>query len=114
MKLRKQTLDGNIETLLLAILADGPSYGYHIVTQLHERTDGLLKVGEGTVYPVLHRLEDRGLITATWRKSEQGRQRKYYRLTKRGGTALRENTAQWAGLMQVMQAVLGDPPPARA
>ncbi|MCK4957913.1 MAG: helix-turn-helix transcriptional regulator, partial [Planctomycetes bacterium] len=51
-KLRKQTLDGNVETLLLAILQSGPSYGYAIVKELDKRAEGILRLGEGTIYPV--------------------------------------------------------------
>ena len=60
-RLRKQTLDGNVETLLLAILQAGPSYGYAIVKELNERSEGILQLGEGTIYHVLHRLEEKKL-----------------------------------------------------
>ena len=106
-KLSKKTLDGNVETLLLAVLRDGPSYGYQIVTDLNERGAGLLQMGEGTIYPVLHRMEERGLIEATWRTGETGRQRKYYRLTPKGRRAFVENQAQWHGLVSVMSAIFG-------
>lgn len=106
-KLSKKSLDGNVETLLLATLADQPSYGYQIVADLNQRAPDLLRMGEGTVYPVLHRLEERGLITATWRTGQTGRPRKYYKLTPRGRRALEENRRQWHGLTRVMQAVLG-------
>ena len=105
--LKKSTLDGNVETLLLAVLADGPSYGYAIVRELNQRAEGLLEMGEGTVYPVLHRLEKRKLIAGTWRKGETGRPRKYYRLTPAGKRALSENHSQWEGLVKVMDAVVG-------
>ncbi len=105
-RLRKQTLDGNIETLILAVLEQGPSYGYQIGRDLNQRAGELLQLGEGTIYPVLHRLEERELIAATWRKGDTGRQRKYYRLTPKGRRALVENRQQWAGLVQVMDAVL--------
>lgn len=110
MSLRKQTLDGNMETLLLAVLGDGPSYGYQIVNQLNDRAIGLLDLGEGTVYPVLHRLEKRGLIAAAWREGENGRRRKYYRLTPKGRKSQQENLRQWQGLMQLMQGVIGPAP----
>ena len=105
--LKKTTLDGNVETLLLAVLVDGPSYGYAIVRELNQRAEGLLEMGEGTVYPVLHRLEKRKLVAGVWRKGETGRPRKYYRLTPSGRRALSENRKQWAGLVKVMEAVVG-------
>jgi transcriptional regulator len=106
MKLRKQMLDGNVETMLLAILETGPSYGYAIVRELEDRSAGLLRMGEGTVYPVLHRLEDKKLIAARWRTAESGRKRKYYQLTASGKRALAENLEQWRGLTQAMGRVL--------
>ena len=106
-KLCKQTLDGNVETLLLAILAEGPSYGYALVQDLNQRAAGLLRLGEGTIYPVLHRLEERDLIAAKWRRGDTGRERKYYRLTPKGRRKLADNRQQWQSLVQVMRQVLG-------
>ena len=105
--LRKQTLDGNVETLLLAILEAGPSYGYAIVKELNQRSEGILALGEGTIYPVLYRLEEKKLISARWRLAENGRQRKYYRLTAKGRKALAANLNQWQMLAEVMGKVLG-------
>lgn len=100
-------LDGHVDTLLLAVLEAGPSYGYEIVRELNNRAEGLLKLGEGTVYPVLHRMEDRGLIASQWREGRAGRPRKYYKLTPAGRKAMVENRRQWAGLVRVMEAVVG-------
>jgi DNA-binding PadR family transcriptional regulator len=70
-------------------------------------------MGEGTAYPVLHRLEERGLIASRWTTAETGRRRKYYRLTPKGRRSLADNARQWAALVQLMGVVLGaDPPPA--
>ena len=108
MKLSKKTLDGNMETLLLAVLCEGPSYGYQMVQDLNAKAPGILKTGEGTIYPVLHRLEERDLIASAWREGETGRQRRYYRLTPKGKKALADNRLQWAALQTVMTTVLGD------
>jgi DNA-binding PadR family transcriptional regulator len=110
MKLSKKTLDGNMETLLLAVLSQGPSYGYQLVQDLNARAPGLLQTGEGTIYPVLHRLQERDLIQSAWRAGETGRQRRYYRLTAKGKKALTENRLQWAALQKVMGTVLGHRP----
>ena len=115
-RLSKQALDGNVESLLLAILESGPSYGYAIVKELNERAEGILQLGEGTIYPVLHRMEDKKLITAKWRLAENGRQRKYYRLTPKGRKALAASREQWQILSVVMRKVVGSaeelsPPP---
>jgi len=106
VRLRKQTLDGNVETLLLAILEAGPSYGYAITKELNQRCQGILQLGEGTIYPVLHRLEEKKLISARWRLAENGRERKYYRLTTRGRKALVMDRQQWQMLAVVMRRVL--------
>ncbi len=110
MKLSKKTLDGNMETLLLSALSSGPSYGYQLVQDLNAKAPGILKTGEGTIYPVLHRLEERELIASAWRTGESGRQRRYYRISPKGKKALAENRLQWAALKQVMGAVLGERP----
>ncbi|MCC7204014.1 MAG: PadR family transcriptional regulator [Phycisphaeraceae bacterium] len=107
--LKKQTLDGNIETILLAILRDGPSYGYQIIQDINTRANGLLRLGEGTVYPVLHRLEEKGLLAATWRQGDTGRKRKYYRLSPKGKTALAANIEQWHGLTELILRVVINP-----
>ena len=104
--LGKQMLSGNVETLLLAILKGGPSYGYAIVKELNERSEGILRLGEGTIYPVLYRLEEKKLISARWYLAENGRERKYYRLTTKGRKALAANLNQWQMLASVMGKVL--------
>lgn len=106
-RLRKQTLDGNVETLVLAVLEAGPSYGYKIVRELNERSEGILQLGEGTIYPVLYRLEEKKLISARWHLAENGRERKYYRLIAKGRKALAANCQQWRILAAVMGKVLG-------
>lgn len=108
--LHKKALDGNVETLLLAILREGPSYGYEIIQTLNNRAAGLLRMGEGTAYPVLHRLEERGLIAARWTTAKTGRRRKYYRLTPKGRRSLAANAQQWQALVQLMNTVLGPAP----
>lgn len=107
--LSKKALDGNVETLLLAILENGSSYGYKIVQDLNEIAPKHLKMGEGTVYPVLHRLEERGLIQHEWQAGDTGRRRKYYKLTQNGEKALSANRAEWLALSTVMNSILGDP-----
>ncbi|MCK5113719.1 MAG: helix-turn-helix transcriptional regulator [Phycisphaerae bacterium] len=105
--LQKKTLDGNVETLILVILQEGQSYGYEIIQTLNDRAAGVLKMGEGTAYPVLHRLEERELIISRWTKAQNGRKRKYYRLTPKGRRTLAQNVQQWEALVQLMQNLLG-------
>lgn len=106
--IRKQTLDGNVETLIMAVLAEGPSYGYAIVRDLKQRSEGLLRLGEGTIYPVLYRMEEKGLISSRWTVGENGRERKYYRLVAKGKRAFAANTQEWQALLSIMEKVLGN------
>ena len=102
--LKKQTLDGHVETLLLSILLQRPSYGYRIVQELNELAPNVLQMGEGTVYPVLHRMEKRGLLTARW-KTERGRPRKYYHVSRGGKRQFATARQQWTALQELMDTV---------
>jgi DNA-binding PadR family transcriptional regulator len=100
--LKKQTLDGHVETLLLSILIRRPSYGYRIVRELNELAPDVLKMGEGTVYPVLHRMESRGLLTAQW-ETDEGRPRKYYYVSRKGKKQFAAAFEQWSALQGLME-----------
>jgi PadR family transcriptional regulator PadR len=106
VRISKQLLDGNVETLILAVLESGPSYGYAIVKEIDKRSKGILQLGEGTIYPVLYRLEEKHLVSASWHTAENTRRRKYYRLNPPGRKALAENRRQWEALAAVMRAAL--------
>lgn len=102
-KLRKQDLDGNVETIILSVLDEGPSYGYAILKDINSKAEGVLKFGEGTIYPVLHRMEDKELISSKWGKCEKtGRKRKYYRITPKGRKLLADNREYWKVLVGLM------------
>ena len=81
--------------IVLAILAEGDSYGYAILKRVRESSGGRLEWTDGMLYPVLHRLERLGLIEARWEVAESGRRRKYYRITPRGRAQLAEERRQW-------------------
>lgn len=104
--LQKKTLDGHVETLLTAVLLRGPSYGYLIVRQLNEAAPDILKLGEGTVYPVLHRMEERGLLTSRWETGPGGRPRKYYRVSQRGRRQFATAQQQWHALRSLMERIV--------
>ena len=104
-----EQLKGHLDLLLLAIVAAGPTYGYDIVTQLHERSDGAFDLAEGTVYPALHRLERRSLLTSTTQQVN-GRQRRTYRITAAGTRALRDERKQWTRYSNAINATLGPAP----
>jgi DNA-binding PadR family transcriptional regulator len=87
---------------VLAILAEGESYGYAIIKRVGELSNGHVQWTDGMLYPVLHRLERNGLVAAKWGSSESGRRRKYYRLTREGRTQLEAEWKRW----QVVDATL--------
>ena len=111
--LTKKTLDGHVETLLLSILIQRPNYGYRIVRELNDLAPNILKMGEGTVYPVLHRMEQRGLVTSKWETVDTGRPRKYYYVSRSGKRQLASAQEQWAALQELMNCVLAADAPRR-
>lgn len=81
--------------LILAILAQQENYGYAILQRIEALSEGALRWEDSTLYPVLHRLESQGLLTATWRKADNQRRRKYYALTAKGREVLAREKQQW-------------------
>lgn len=103
--LSKKALDGNVETILLAELLEGANYGYGLVKAINDRHVGALALGEGTIYPVLYRMEEKGLVAAEMRQMPSGRERKYYALTPDGHRALEANLKEWSALAEVMKRI---------
>ena len=95
MEFGKDLVAASATPLVLAILAQGDSYGYAIIKRVTELSGGHLQWTDGMLYPVLHRLERHGLVAARWGKSESGRKRKYYRITKEGRSQLAFQRQQW-------------------
>ena len=98
-------LNGVPELAVLRVLSDGPLHGYAVVQSIAKRTDGTLQFGEGSIYPILHKLEQEGLLT-TRREIVSGRERIVYRLSKRGSKQLQESAARWHNLVQSIQALM--------
>jgi DNA-binding PadR family transcriptional regulator len=94
-RIAKDLIAASATPLLLAILHKGPSYGYAIIQQVRELSGGELEWSEGMLYPVLHRLEDQGLIESYDAVGDTGRKRKYYRLRADGRRAFAEERRQW-------------------
>ena len=86
---------GTLDLLVLKAVSWGPSHGYAIARWIRETTSDVLVVQEGALYPALHRLERKGLLSEEWRVSETGRQAKYYKLTPKGRTQLRAERKRW-------------------
>jgi DNA-binding PadR family transcriptional regulator len=95
MELGKDLVAASATPLVLAILAEGDSYGYAIIKRVAELSGGHLQWTDGMLYPVLHRLERQDLVAAQWGVSESGRRRKYYRITKKGRAQLAAQKQQW-------------------
>jgi PadR family transcriptional regulator, regulatory protein PadR len=104
----KELIAASTKPMLLAILANGESYGYAIIEQVRARSGGNLEWSEGMLYPVLHRLEKEKLILASWKVGENGRKRKYYRLSAAGTKALEVERKQWHSVHNTLTAIWGD------
>jgi PadR family transcriptional regulator, regulatory protein PadR len=102
MDVGKDLVAASATPLVLALLAEGESYGYAILKRVSELSLGHLRWTDGMLYPVLHRLERLGYIAARWEASESGRRRKYYRITRQGRARLAAQRRQW----QVVNATL--------
>lgn len=99
-------LQGSLDMLVLRTLSGGPKHGYAIAKHLRTVSEAYLQVEEGTLYPALHRLADRGWVEAEWGASEANRRAKYYRLTAKGRKQLQAETAAWAEMCEAINRVL--------
>ena len=105
MDLRKDHVAATATPLVLAILAEGDSYGYAIIKRVTELSGGHLQWTDGMLYPVLHRLERLGYVAAKWSASENGRRRKYYRVTKEGRAQLAAQRQQWQAVDNTLRGI---------
>jgi len=101
---------GSLELIVLHLLVTGEAYGYEIVTKLAERTNGALEVTDGTLYPVLYRLESAGFVTIRWETPQRGVPRKYYRLTDEGRAELERMTREWTAFADAMSRLIRQRP----
>lgn len=95
MEINKDLVAASSTPIVLAILAEGDSYGYAILKRVRELSGGAMAWTDGMLYPILHRLERHGLVESRWEKAETGRRRKYYRLTRAGREQLEDERRQW-------------------
>lgn len=102
MHIDKDLTAASSTPLVLAILADGDSYGYAILKRVRELSYGEMEWTDGMLYPLLHRLERLGLVTSEWRTSAEGRDRKYYSITDDGRSALADRRRQWATVTRAL------------
>jgi transcriptional regulator len=97
---------GTLDLLILKVVALGPLHGYGIAQRLQQLSRDVVQVQQGSLYPALHRLENRGLLTAEWKMSETGREAKFYSLTRRGRTQLGQEQANWRRLADAVGLIL--------
>ena len=99
-------LQGTLDLLILKTLSWGPAHGYAVARWIEQLTGSVLQVGEGSLYPALHRLEERGWVESEWRTSETKRRAKYYQLTPEGRRQLRSEAAAWHSFVDAVARVL--------
>ena len=100
----RELVAASSKPLVLSILAkEGESYGYEIISQVRDLSGGVLEWTDGMLYPVLHRLERDGLIKSVWKKSDTGRDRKYYRLRQAGKKEIEAQKAQWESVSNALE-----------
>jgi transcriptional regulator len=103
---QKELLHGTLETLVLKTLLGGPRHGYAIARWLEDSTGEVLQIEDGSLYPALYRMEQRGWISAEWGTSELGRKAKFYKMTASGRKQLAAQTAEWARFSAAVSKVL--------
>jgi transcriptional regulator len=103
---KSELLQGTLDLLILKTLTAGPLHGYAIVQRIQQRSNEVLVVEEGSLYPCLYRMEDKGWISAEWGKSDNNRRAKFYSLTRAGRKQLDEETAIWERVHRAITLVL--------
>lgn len=105
MEINKDLIAATSTPIVLAILAEGDSYGYAILQRVRELSGGRMEWTDGMLYPVLHRLERLGHVEARWESAETGRRRKYYRITSQGRGQLAEERRQWQAVDATLREI---------
>jgi PadR family transcriptional regulator, regulatory protein PadR len=105
-KARTDLMQGTLELLILKTLSRDSMHGYGIAQRIHQAADDLLKIEDGSLYPALYRMEERGWITSEWDVSENNRRAKFYKLTKAGRKQLEAETANWHRVSQAISRIM--------
>ncbi len=106
MPLKSDLPQGTLDLLILKIVALGPVHGYAIAQRLQQVSCDVVQVPQGSLYPALHRLENRGLMAAIWKETETGREAKFYRLTRKGRAQLDSDSVSWHRLTEAVGLIL--------
>lgn len=105
-----ELLQGTLDMLILKVVALGPIHGYGISQRIHQISKEVLNVPQGSLYPALHRLEMRGWLVSEWGESENGREAKFYQLSREGRRQLGREEANWERLSEAIRLILGSAP----
>jgi PadR family transcriptional regulator, regulatory protein PadR len=108
MYISKDLVAASSAPMVLGILSDGESYGYAILKRVRELSDGEMEWTDGLLYPLLHRLEELNQVEGTWGEAENGRRRRYYRITAQGRESLAEHRRQWQTVMDALRGTWDD------
>ena len=99
-------VQGTLDLLIMKIIAGEPLHGWAIAQRIKQMSNDVLQVGQGSLYPALHKLEQQGWIEATWGESENNRRAKYYSLTRSGKKAMAQESAQWERLSSAISLIV--------
>src|SRR5262244_1204420 len=107
-KQKNEMLQGTLDMLILRTLITGPAHGHTIAHVIKHTSENVLEVEQGSLYPALHRLEDRGWVTSYWGTSENNRKAKFYKLTPAGRKQLTEEARRWRRVVRAIGRILGE------
>jgi PadR family transcriptional regulator PadR len=106
MPINRELLKGSTVILILKLINKKPMYGYEMIKEMEERSNGVFTLKEGTLYPILHTLEAKGLVEAYWGEGSSNRPRKYYRIMEEGRTSLKEKEEEWITFRSAVDNIL--------
>jgi PadR family transcriptional regulator PadR len=106
MKFSKEILKGALDLVVLETLSRGQSYGYELIQNIKLKTDGAFDLKEGTIYPLLYRLEDQGLVYSSFKSTTTSKPRRYYKLTDEGKKLLKDKTTEYTSFFKAMKGIL--------
>jgi len=109
MPFNTELVGSTVELLVLKLLSERAMYGYEIIQIVNDRKEGAFNWKEGTLYPVLHRLENQGFLATEWQTGDTGKKRKYYQLTRKGLSYAESKVAEWSTFTRSVNAVLVQP-----
>lgn len=106
MNISKELTKGSSALLVLSVIAEKDMYGYQIIKEIEEKSEKVFYFKEGTLYPILHSFEKEGYVSSFWNVSEQGRKRKYYKITDKGRKVLSKSKNEWKSYSSAVEMVI--------